>query len=460
MSNIPVISPAINYITRFFKDKEALHKAVQNGEREEILNLIKIGYNPNALDKFGKTPLFYATERQDCRFYIELLLKNGASVNARDVNGRTCLHKAGKYLAKMLISYEADLNIQDKLGNTALHYAAKRGDWDLIDTLSTKENFYIKNSEGKTAFDLLIKSIENISPEAIENKVGSYAKSLIKCKKYLSDNEQDIYNSSLEKLLYIGGIVDQSLILEELFFKDTPIITGAAHYIVRSCFGNNGALHRAVQEEDISRITRLLDQGYDINAKDEYGETPLMLLINRQYKGKDFDLQESESVLHFLVRKGADINAQDNEGKTYLHKTSVPFLAKILISYGADLNIQDKLGNTALHYTAKNGNWPMINVLATKDNITIANEAGETAFDVLMSEIENMEQTGKLKENHILRSDYIKTYESLNKHFTEQEQNAHLQKLLEISETMSLNFAEDQDGLLGSGVSEQNSPNI
>lgn len=460
MSNIPVISPAINYITRFFKDKEALHKAVQNGEREEILNLIKIGYDPNALDKFGEIPLFYATKRQDCRFYIELLLKNGASVNARDVNGRTCLHKTGKYLAKMLISYDADLNIQDKLGNTALHYAAKRGDWDLIDTLSTEENFYIKNSEGKTAFDLLIKSIENISPEARENKVGSYAKSLIKCKKYLSDNEQDIYNSSLKKLLYIGGIVDQSLIDAEGFFMNhTPIITKAAHYIVRSCFGNNGALHRAVQEGDISVIPKLLDQGYDINAKDKHGETPLMLLINRQYKGKDFDLQESKSVLHFLVRKGADINAQDNEGKTYLHKTSAPFLAKILISYGADLNIQDKLGNTALHYAAKNGNWPMINVLATKDNITIANEAGETAFDALMNGIENMEQTGKLTDAYILRS-YIKTYESLNKHFTEQEQIAHLQKLSEISETMSLNFAEEQDGILGAGVSEQNSPNI
>lgn len=227
--------------------------------------------------------------------------------------------------------------------------------------------------------------------------------------------------------------------------SNIPVISPIINYIT-SCFVDKTALHKAVRNGDIIQILDLLYKGYDVNARDQNGETPLMYHIHNENADDDGMLPK------LLLRYGADANAQDNEGKTYLHKTSVPFLAKMLISYGAKLDIQDKLGNTALHYAAKNGNWPMVNILATEENINIANEAGETAFDALMNEIENIEQTGKLNDYWTLRS-YSKTYELLNKHFTKKEQITHLQTLSEISETMSLNFsnqhAEDQDGLLG-----------
>lgn len=223
------------------------------------------------------------------------------------------------------------------------------------------------------------------------------------------------------------------------------VISPFINYIT-SYFFDKTAFHKAVQNGDIKQIIDLLRKEYDVNGRDQNGETPLMYHIHNE------NVDANGKLPQLLLSHGADANAQDNEGKTYLHKTTVPFLAKMLISYGADLNIQDKLGNTALHYAAKNGHWPLINILATEENINIANEAGETAFDALMNEIENIEQTGKLNDHWTLRS-YSKTYESLNEHFTAKERITHWQKLSKISETMSLPFSnqyeEEQDKLFG-----------
>jgi hypothetical protein len=89
------------------------------------------GGNPNARLRFAKVentsredvPLLQcALPKQDI---TELLIANGADVNARNKEGETPLHIVGsKYVAKLLIAKGAEVNVRDNMDHTPLHLAA------------------------------------------------------------------------------------------------------------------------------------------------------------------------------------------------------------------------------------------------------------------------------------------------------------------------------------------------
>lgn len=87
----------------------------------------KLRYNINLKDEGGVTPLLWSTLRGDVKT-VELLLKNGADVDAMDKNeGQTPLMVAaanGIDVAMVpLIQYRAKLDLRDKKGRTALFLA-------------------------------------------------------------------------------------------------------------------------------------------------------------------------------------------------------------------------------------------------------------------------------------------------------------------------------------------------
>ena len=75
----------------------------------------------------------------------------------------------------------------------------------------------------------------------------------------------------------------------------------------------------------------LLEQGADINVKDEYGRTPL-----------HYHAQVNNTVqLAFLLAQGADIHAQDTYGNTPLHFAEYHAdAARLLIEHGADIKAE------------------------------------------------------------------------------------------------------------------------
>ncbi len=82
-----------------------LHKAVSDGDIEQVKKLIEDGADINAQNDLGRTPIYYAIERN----HIDLV--------------------------KLLISKNADVNAKDLYDNTSLHFAARRGSRELTELL-------------------------------------------------------------------------------------------------------------------------------------------------------------------------------------------------------------------------------------------------------------------------------------------------------------------------------------
>lgn len=99
--------------------------------------LVKRGANVNAKNKINYTPLHKAVfnfmgadpNEKDCEKIINLLLEKGADLNAQDGNGITPLMGAVQKITptKILVAKGAKPDIQNKNGETALMYAVKGG---------------------------------------------------------------------------------------------------------------------------------------------------------------------------------------------------------------------------------------------------------------------------------------------------------------------------------------------
>ncbi len=100
--------------------------------------LLEEGAGVNAQDKGGITPLHYAANHGHIKI-VKLLLKNEANVNLQDKNGTTPLHSATNHgyikIVKLLLKNEANVNAQNEGGITPLHYAANCGHIKMVKLL-------------------------------------------------------------------------------------------------------------------------------------------------------------------------------------------------------------------------------------------------------------------------------------------------------------------------------------
>ena len=100
-------------------------------------------------------------------------------------------------------------------------------------------------------------------------------------------------------------------------------------------------IHAATFMGNVNATTQHIAAGSDINAKDQYGSTPLMVAATF---GKT-------DIAIALIDGGAQLNIPSNDGSTALH-TAAFFgrteIVKALLKKGADKSIKNNYGSTAL----------------------------------------------------------------------------------------------------------------
>ncbi|MDH4272223.1 MAG: ankyrin repeat domain-containing protein, partial [Candidatus Aminicenantes bacterium] len=142
-------------------------------------------------------------------------------------------------------------------------------------------------------------------------------------------------------------------------------------------------LHSAARYGALSAVQYLIEEGADLNAKDEGGNTPLHLAA----------LHCQDKAAELIVQANPDLNALNDDGDSPLSLAVVygtPKTLGLLLSNKADKNIRDQQGNTLLHIAAVRGNIEKVReLLKYKLGIEMTNGAGETPLLSAVKKYEN-----------------------------------------------------------------------
>lgn len=197
-------------------------------------------------------------------------------------------------------------------------------------------------------------------------------------------------------------------ILNLNFYYSTPICKYIKLLIENGADAKQGSLLHIIchdnqhSSNDTNNCIKILvKSGADINEKNSYGYTPLMVVLN-----KIRILNDSVDLVKTLIDVGADVNCtsskQDNT-ELISHQTALMILWKnrhdaskniisitnILIDNGTDIDIQDEQGSTALMYFCENAKfnicYKLVDILKLmiekSTNIMCTNSKGNTAYD-------------------------------------------------------------------------------
>lgn len=151
-----------------------------------------------------------------------------------------------------------------------------------------------------------------------------------------------------------------------------PVASGGSPGAAPAFINVNNELLSAASSGDTAAAARLLGQGADVDAKNNQGDTPLMLAT----KSGKIDTAK------LLIEKGSNLEAKNNVGETALVAACTAGnvdIAQLLVEKGAATDARDDGGATPLMYAGLGGNVGIVDLLLAKGaNINAADDKGET----------------------------------------------------------------------------------
>ena len=120
-----------------------LVEATRHRNWQLLSALLEAGMDPNQVDKYGNTPLYWAAFKGYTKI-VELLLKAGADPKHVNNNGNTPLYWAALegYLkiVELLLKAGADPKHVNNNGNTPLYWATRNGYTKIVELLKSYKN--------------------------------------------------------------------------------------------------------------------------------------------------------------------------------------------------------------------------------------------------------------------------------------------------------------------------------
>ncbi|XP_046655006.1 ankyrin-2-like, partial [Daphnia pulicaria] len=345
--------------------RTALHVAALVSNVIAVQKMIDKGANPNAVGKWGDSPLHVAATKSDGIPIIDLLLeaqnvKGMGDVNDRDKEGRTALHLAAsssnEITAEHLIEKGADLHCRANDGDTPLHLAAMYAkDMQIIDVLLNNINEGDIQQYRRDENDQLKRNVKlNMNGLQWEIRGRLVEKGVMKLtpSSETDESSQEIDDILKEEEFDIDGRDENG---------DTPLIL-------------------AIRADNMKTVVYLLERGADPTIRNKKGYTPFHL-------SADSD-RDSYIPNLLLANDKVDINETTSYcGLTALHLAIIHSnltLAYFLLGRRANPNVADENGATPLHWAARDAkDMNIVELLLEHEDLDVncLDNEGRSALD-------------------------------------------------------------------------------
>ncbi|MEO8096126.1 MAG: ankyrin repeat domain-containing protein [Acidobacteriota bacterium] len=316
-----------------------LRDAVMADNGAAVRSLVKQGANVNAAEVDGTTPLHWAVRGENLEL-VSLLIEAKANVRAADRYGVTPLYVAcslaNAALAERLLAAGADANALDQSGETLLSLATRAGAPDVVTALlnhganvnapmqdwqSTALMVAIRENETGIV-KILLDHGANINartkagqkPARRPQGAGGGSHGVGISRSGIPENgSQTPAQGGFTPLLYAArdGRIDM---VQSLVAKNADLELAEANGIT--------PLQMAIANENIALARYLLDRGANPNSKDAYGRTPLWLAVelrnveigpNRTEHDNGVDREATLGLVRDLITRGANVNARTTD---------------------------------------------------------------------------------------------------------------------------------------------------
>lgn len=319
-----------------------------------------------------------AQDQQKILPLLELLIKKGAALNARDEkNGYTPLHYAKLFnLAKLLVEAGADVNALNKSSLPPIHYA-------LYSSAPINDQIaWIKYLIGKGA---------KVDPP------GGYQIS--------TDLKPPHFEALFKELVAAKKI------------RITPD-KGFLRRVMERYNTNNQLPPKIFRAKQLDELKYYISHGGNLKEEDTNKSRFFFEAVCTHYGNYGaYKAEQDLEMLNFLYRNGLEINKQNKKGDTALHYALETPVAELLLKYKADINAQNYAGETPLHktigivvdqyhqgyqsYNAKKEEdfiKTALFLVARGADVKIANKKGQTPLLLLLSGKCRHEKTERLSD--------------------------------------------------------------
>ena len=291
----------------------------------------------------GSTPMIEAARKNHAEI-IRYLLRNGANVEAQNLDGFNALHIAAYHgqlkSVECLVELGANVEKKDKSTQTALFMASWQNHANVVKWLLDHDaDVDSVTSLGFTPFLV-----------AARNGCIEPMKILVKAQAKIEHRDEDGY-TSLAVAVRFGKMAAVKFLIDH-----------NAKINAQDNLGNIALMH-AIQEtltdEHVETVQLLLKNGANVNHKNQRGLTPLM-------KAAKLSNGDAANIMQHLLDRGAVVGARDNEGRTaFMHafKGGSNRSREFLLDNRVALETKDDLGDTALIIAAGYSNESAVEFL-------------------------------------------------------------------------------------------------